>query len=99
MMHVQPAEQVNAQPVNERFKARLVPDDADKPVQIVLTARQASDLAFISNDFAKEVVPSCEEVERLIQFAALLSTRLDDLVAARAMMLGERKQDALHSVG
>lgn len=99
MLQVQPAEQIQGPPVNDGFKARLVPDDAEKPVQMVLTAQQAADLAFITGDFAKEVMPTCEEVERLIQFAATVSSMLDDLVAARALMLGERPRKALEGIG
>lgn len=95
MLQMQPTEETQLPPANEGFKARLVASDAEKPIQMVLTARQAADLAFIVEDFAKEVVPSCEEVERLIRFATMVSSMLDDLVAARALMVGERPRQAV----
>jgi len=95
MLQMNTAEQDQVLPFREGVKARLARDEPEKPVEMVLTARQAADLAFIVGDFAREVAPTCEEVERLIRFAASISSKLDDLVAARALMMGERPRQAV----
>lgn len=73
--------------IAESCKARLVLDDDEKPIQMTLSSQQAADLAFIASDFAKQVTPTDDEVSRLIRVAEMVGIKLDDLVAARKMLV------------
>lgn len=65
-------------------RARILKDDRDRPIQLVVSAGVAADLAFIAEDFAMQVVANDDDdVERLIRTAEIVAVRLRDCLAAR----------------
>ena len=71
----------HAHPSGLRAKIRREVDD--RPIELVITAEAAEDLAFIADDFAREVVQDSEEATRLVRRAATLSALIKDCLAAR----------------
>ena len=65
------------------IRAQVLDEDGDKPIQLILSARMAADIAFITEDFATQVVPNSDEVTRLVNVADTVSSRLEDCLAAR----------------
>ena len=66
------------------LSAKILRDRPDAPIQLVLPPEAAASLAFIANDFAREVLPNSEEAERLIALAEVVALKLLDCVAARS---------------
>ena len=48
------------------IKARIRHDSADAPLQLDLSPEAATALAYIADDFAREIVPNCDEARFLI---------------------------------
>ena len=66
------------------LRARILGDEEDRPIQLVMSAEVADDLAFITEDFATQVVQNSDESARLVRVAELVSARLKDCLAARS---------------
>ena len=67
----------------ESMKARLLRASPDVPVQLILPARDAALLAYITEEFAKSFDPSSVEGDQLIDSAAAISNILHDVLSAR----------------
>ncbi len=66
------------------IKAQILRDQEGAPIQLVLSGDAATGLAFITSDFAREVLPNCDEAKYLIALAEMISSRLLDCTAARS---------------
>ena len=80
--HAPVAPAAPAQPAIVR--AKILTQDPGAPVQLVLPAKDAEDLAFIAEDFARQVLANDIESDRLVEAAAAISTKLRDCLMARA---------------
>ena len=90
------SDQQGSKPV---MKAQLLRDSDDLPIQLVLPASAAADLAFIASDFAREVLPDNDEARRLIKLAEMISIKLEDCLAARSVMVGPDEEEKLALAG
>lgn len=90
------SDQQGSKPV---MKAQLLRESEELPIQLVLPAEAAADLAFIASDFAREVLPDNDEARRLIKLAEMISIKLEDCLAARAVMVGPDDREKLALAG
>lgn len=67
-------------------KAQINNADASEPIQVRMSVEEALNLAYIANDFALSIVKDNPEAERLCNFAAMLSSRVQDCLVARGSM-------------
>ena len=66
------------------IKARIRHDTSDAPIQLDLSPEAATALAYIADDFAREIVENCDEARYLIAVAETISMRLMDCLAVHS---------------
>lgn len=65
------------------IKARIR-NDAAAPLQLDLSPEAAAALAYITDDFAREILPNCDEARFMIAVAEAISQRMMDCLAAHS---------------
>jgi len=80
------------------LKAQIVREQDGKPIQLLMSAADAADLAFIADDFSREVLPENDEARRLVAFAMMVSMKLEDCLAARSGLVGQAPRRHLAAV-